>query len=187
MEYFDDRKNVQDYIEMTKGYAGEQTLSATQRHVAKGSRILELGMGPGHDLEVLKKDYSVIGSDASQIFLDIYFENHPGAQLHHLDAVTIDIPERFDCIYSNKVLHQLGDRDLSKSFQRQHQTLNSGGLAIHSFWLGKGEDSHEGMRYWLRDEGEIRRLIAGLFSIIEVKTYEEFEPKDSFCITLKRV
>ena len=42
-------------------------LKATDR--AKGSTLLELGMGPGKDLDLLKKTYSVTGSDSSKIFV----------------------------------------------------------------------------------------------------------------------
>ena len=187
MAYFDNPESVQEYIEMTKNYVGEQTLSATKRHVPKGSSILELGMGPGHDLNILKRDFTVTGSDASQIFLDIHRQNHPDNQLYRLNATTIDIEQTFDCIYSNKVLHQLDNDDLSKSFKRQHHLLPSGGFVVHSFWHGTGEEMHQGQRYWLRDEAELSACTAGLFEVVEMTLYKEFEPDDSLCVVLKRL
>ena len=45
-------------------------------YVSKGKSVLELGMGPGKDLNFLKKYYKATGSDSSQVFLDQYMKKY---------------------------------------------------------------------------------------------------------------
>lgn len=52
----------------------------TQR-LPSGASVLELGMGPGFDLDLLRKNYEVAGSDDSQFFLDGYRETCPYSDL----------------------------------------------------------------------------------------------------------
>lgn len=50
---------VQEYIEMVEGYDGTELINVLKNYLPKGSSLLELGMGPGKDLDLLKKTYSV--------------------------------------------------------------------------------------------------------------------------------
>jgi len=72
MGYFDSEKTVEEYIEMVEGYDGAELINALKGYLPKGSTLLELGMGPGKDLDILKESYLVTGSDSSQIFVDRY-------------------------------------------------------------------------------------------------------------------
>ena len=79
MAYFDDKKNVLDYIKMSEGYDGRDLVQVLRRYLPEGSSLLELGMGPGKDLDLLRPHYRVTGSDNSQVFLDLW----PALPLHH--------------------------------------------------------------------------------------------------------
>ena len=114
MGFFDTEKGVEKYITMAEGYDGVELIKILQKYLSKDSTVLELGMGPGKDLDILKESYTVTGSDNSQIFLDKYKENHQDADVLLLDAVNIPTNRKFDCIYSNKVLHHLSKEDLVK-------------------------------------------------------------------------
>ncbi len=107
MSYYEDKDNAEQYIKMAEGYDGATLIAVLNEHLAAGSTVLELGMGPGTDLGLLAETYTVTGSDYTQTFLDIYLETHPDADLLRLDAQTLETKRTFDCIYSNKVLHQL--------------------------------------------------------------------------------
>jgi trans-aconitate methyltransferase len=107
MGYFDNVKNVRDYIRMAEGYDGRELIENLKKHLRSGSSVLELGMGPGKDMDILAGTYRVTGSDSSRIFLDMHRQTHPEADLLQLDAVTIKTDRRFDCLYSNKVLQHL--------------------------------------------------------------------------------
>ncbi len=46
MAYFDERKNVEDYIKMAEGYDGRELIAVLKKYLLAGSTVLELGMGP---------------------------------------------------------------------------------------------------------------------------------------------
>ena len=133
MGYFDNEANVDAYMAMADGYDGAELIALLARYLPEGSSVLELGMGPGKDLDLLRPSYRVTGSDTSRVFLDRYKMDHPDADLLLLDAIRMDTDRTFDCIYSNKVLHHLSRADLETSLHRQKTVLTDGGLLLHSF------------------------------------------------------
>ena len=185
MGFFDSEKNVREYLKMVEGYDGKELIKILKTHVKRDASVLELGMGPGKDLDILKKAFKATGSDNSQVFLDLYKKINPGVNVVLLDAVTLDIAEQFDCIYSNKVLHHLKKEDLAKSFHRQKQIVKTGGLLFHSFWYGDEEEEYNGLRFTYYTEETIKKIIGNLFELIEFKRYKEMEKEDSFYIILK--
>lgn len=186
MEYFDDSKNVQDYLRMAEGYDGKELIESLKEHLSPGSSVLELGMGPGKDLDILSETFRVTGSDSSPVFLDLYREKHPDADILQLDAVTLETNRSFDCLYSNKVLQHLKRADLAASFLRQYEILNSDGLLFHSFWWGDREEEMKGLRFVYYTEETIRPLIGDVFEWVEFSRYKEMKKDDSFYLVLKR-
>ncbi|MCB0806478.1 MAG: class I SAM-dependent methyltransferase [Bacteroidales bacterium] len=174
-----DRKEALEYMAMAEGYDGRLIIDQLETYVKPGSAVLELGMGPGKDLDLLAEKYRVTGSDLSEAFLDLYREKNPGANLLHLDAVTLDTTETFDCIYSNKVLHQIGPDDLKRSFERQSALLNPAGIACHSFWYGDKVVTHRGQQFWYYTELTIRSVVPPDFDIVFQHRYMEMIPNDS--------
>ncbi len=186
MAYFDDPRNVRNYITMAEGYDGRELVDAFTKFLEAGADLLELGMGSGVDLDLLSHHYQVTGSDTSRVFLDRYRENHPGADLLLLDAETIETSRRFAGIYSNKVLHHLSSKQLQASFLRQQAVLLPGGIALHSFWLGDGEEFIDGLRFRCYSEDYLHALVEPNFTILESTRYKEFEADDSLYLILKK-
>jgi cyclopropane fatty-acyl-phospholipid synthase-like methyltransferase len=186
MGYYDEPKNVQQYIDMAAGNDGWELVTALGKYLPDGAEVLELGMGPGVDLDLLSQHYQVTGSDTSQVFLDRYREVHQSAYLLLLDAETIQTTRRFTGIYSNKVLHHLSPRQLQASFLRQHAVLLPDGIALHSFWLGDGEEFIDGLRFRCYSEDYLHALVEPNFTILESTHYEEFEADDSVYLILKK-
>ena len=123
-------------MEMAEGYDGAELVEVLKKHLPEGSTVLELGMGPGKDLALISRSYTVTGSDSSAAFLDLYRRKNSQADLLVLDARTMATDRKFDCIYSNKVLHHLTKDELTTSLQKQREALNTDGLLMHSFWYG---------------------------------------------------
>ena len=121
MGFYDDKKTASQYIDMARGYDGRELIDILRKYVPQAASVLEIGMGPGVDLRILKKHFQVTGSDTSAFFLDRYRETDPNADLMFLDAVELDTERSFDCIYSNKVLHHLTDGELTASLCRQKE------------------------------------------------------------------
>ena len=186
MGYFDERKNVDEYNRMADGFDGRELIGILGKHLQPGSTVLELGMGPGKDLDLLAQTYTVTGSDVSRVFLDLYRAKHPASDLLLLDAVDIETDRTFDCIYSNKVLHHIPRAQLRRSFQRQRDILNDNGLLMHSFWYGDTEEEYSGMRFVYYTEESLVEAIGGGFEVEQIDRYEEMEAVDSFYILLRK-
>ena len=187
MGYFDERRNVDEYIQMAKDYDGRELIAVLKLHLHAGSTVLELGMGPGKDLDLLSGSYAVTGSDSSSVFLELYREKHPTTDLLKLNAIAIETERTFDCIYSNKVLHHLAKSDIHRSFTRQKELLSDGGLLMHSFWYGDKEEEHQGLRFVYYTEDELLNAIGLGFEVVAMERYKEIEADDSFYILLRKM
>ena len=186
MNYFENEKNIRDYIKMAEGYDGAELIKVLRDYLPEHSTVLELGMGPGTDLDILKKTYTVTGSDVSQIFIDLYKQKNPHADLMQLDAVTIDTDRTFDCIYSNKVLSHLTRLELSKSLDRQREMLQTNGLLFHSFWAGRGEEEFHGLLFAYYSKDDLTKLVRDDFDILLMEHYTEMKKNDSIYLLLRQ-
>jgi trans-aconitate methyltransferase len=186
MGFFDTEEGVREYLEMAKGHDGRELVEKLSEVLSPGSSVLELGMGPGRDLELLAEHFEVTGSDNSRLFLEIYRRHNQDADLMLLDAVTLETDRRFDCLYSNKVLQHLQREDLARSVPRQAEVLNEGGLLAHSLWYGDKIEEHGGLHFQYYEEPGIEKIFGGHFDIVSMEQFEEMEPGDSIFIILKK-
>ena len=186
MGYFDSEANVDAYIAMADGYDGAELIALLAQYLPEGSSVLELGMGPGKDLDLLRQSYRVTGSDTSRVFLDRYRKTHPDADLLLLNATHMDTDRTFDCIYSNKVLHHLSRADLKTSLRRQKAVLNDGGLLLHSFWHGTGDEAHHGLRFTYYTEPDLQAAVCAGFDIVALEPYKEMTDGDSLYLLLRK-
>ncbi len=182
MAFYDDEKTALQYIAMAEGYDGRELVEALKLHSPLGARVLELGMGPGVDLNILKTHFKATGSDNSQFFLNRYRDSYPDSDVIQLDAVELNTERVFDCVYSNKVLHHLTDEELKKSLRRQRQILLDTGLILHSFWRGTGVDEHHGLKFVYQTEDTIRSIVGEIFNVLDIVVYKEMEDDDSLYI-----
>lgn len=171
---------------MAEGYDGAELIRHLEEYLNPGASVLELGMGPGKDLDILNQTFQGTGSDASKVFIDIYREKNPGADLLLLNAVSLETDRSFDAIYSNKVLQHLTKAELTRSFQEQLRLLNPGGIVLHSFWYGEGSEINSGLLSMYYKMNELKAIIPDGFSILTSQRYTEMEKDDSFFIILKK-
>ena len=186
MSFYHSKEGVSEYIKMAEGYDGRELVAVLSESLDANARVLEIGMGPGVDLDLLSARFEVTGSDYSQLFLDRYRTVHPDADLIQLDAITVETDRTFDAIYSNKVLHHLEDEELHQSIQRQHNILHPHGLVLHSFWYGDWTEEHAGMKFHYRDERFLSGAFSHCFEILQLKRYTEMEENDSIFILARR-
>jgi cyclopropane fatty-acyl-phospholipid synthase-like methyltransferase len=185
MSYFDERIRAEEYIEMAEGYDGRELIETLKTYLPTGASLLELGMGPGTDMDMLSQTYRVTGSDRAQAFLDIYREKRKDADLLLLDAVTIDTGRKFDGIYSNKVLIHLSVDELRRSFRRQEAVLNPQGILFHSFWYGDKEEFFHGLRFRYYTEEMLLHIVESRFEVLAMERFTEMEEDDSIYLVLK--
>lgn len=173
-------------MRMTQDYDGTELLKLLEPFLGEGCTMLEIGMGPGKDLDLLRETYTVTGSDLSDGFLELYREKNPDADLLNLDAVTLETKRTFEAIFSNKVLHQLSREDLRKSFQRQYELLEPKGIVSHTFWYGDKIVEVKGMTFYYYTEETILPLIKDLFEVVFFQKYMEMDTDDSILFILKK-
>jgi SAM-dependent methyltransferase len=182
MNFYDDPDNVDKYIEMCEGYDGSNLHQLLQKNLAAGSSILELGCGVGADIAALKKHYNMVGSDNSLEFIKRCSARHPELKFLQLNAVELAVDDKFDCLFSNKVLHHLTESDLRTSLEKQRNLLNPKGIIAHSFWLGEGSEEMEGLVFNYYSKEAIFSLVSEYFDIIDTLEYQEFKEGDSIFI-----
>lgn len=182
MSLYNDPEKVDQYISMCDGYDGSNLYRELGSHLPDGKSVLELGSGPGFDLDFLKDHYRVTGSDLSDEFLSRLKKKYPEIPFRKVDAKTVALDESFDCVYSNKVLHHLTPEELSASLHNQAKLLNPGGLIAHSFWIGEENQEFDGMLFTYYRQEVLLELISKQFEIISTLSYQEFEPADSLFV-----
>lgn len=187
MGYWDEAKNVDDYERMVEGYDGRALVEYLTTQIPAGASVLELGMGPGKDLDMLReRDLTVTGSDASAVFVDRYLQRHPQVDVIRLDAVTMQIDRTFDAIYSNKVLQHLTREQMRRSLARQVECLKPGGVCLHALWHGEEIQEHHGLRFTQYTEALVREVLPAGLEIAEALRYAEMEEGDSLRVLLRR-
>ena len=170
---------------MCEEYDGSKLYEIIEKHLKQGSTILELGCGPGNDIEVLSKTYKITGSDLSDEFLKRCKNKFPELDFLNLDAVKIKTDKQFDCVFSNKVLHHLKNDELRESLKRQKDVIIKDGLFAHTFWLGDKEFTMEGMLFVFHNREKLLELVSEYFTIVDTYDYMEFEEGDSIFIIAK--
>ena len=185
MGYYNTQKGIDEYSKRSKKWGGDKLINILKKHLPKSSTLLEIGMGPGRDFDILKKTYVATGSDCSRAFLNKYKKKHKKADLLKLDAITLLTDKKFDGIYTNKVLQHLTKTELKKSFKRQKQILNPGGIAFHSFWKGDKTEHRRGLRFVYYEIDQLKKIIGKNFDIVKIKTFTEMEKNDSIYVILK--
>ena len=174
-----------EYAEARVGIDGALLISELRSFVESGKRVLEIGMGPGIDLLLLAEHYEVTGSDYSRHFTERFKISHPEFNVLNLNAEYIETDLRFDCIFSNKVLHHLSFEALAGSMEAQKRVLNPGGVLFHSFWHGDEVCRQDGIVFAKYRVESIRDLMSNYGTVLKTARYGELIPGDSFFVVLK--
>ena len=185
-KYYHSKESVDEYISLSQGINGSNLILQLKDILPAGAKVLEIGSGPGSDYELLRETYDVVGSDLSEEFLTRLRQRFPDGEFAQLDASTLEVERTFDGIYANKVLHHLTDEELASSMQRQAELLAPGGIICLSFWKGEGSEVFKGMFVNYHSEEGIRSFLDGLFEVIILEEYEEFEAGDSLLLIARR-
>jgi len=178
-KYYHTKASVDEYIKQARGHNGRYAIMKLRKYLPDGSSLLELGSGPGTDWQILQQYYKITGSDNSAEFLKYLRANFEEGEFLLLDASSLNIPSRFDAIYSNKVLHHLEDKSLEASIQRQWKHLNPGGVVCHTFWNGEDSEIYNDLFVNYHTESGIRILFGNYFDPLAIRFYKEFEKGDS--------
>lgn len=185
MGFYDSSDNVEKYIEMCSRYDGSNIYEVLQENLKDGSCVLELGSGPGFDIPFLRAHYSVTGSDFSDEFLNRCRKIYSDIPFLKIDASKMNTHEKFDCIYSNKVLHHLTENELAISLNQQARRLTENGVIAHSFWIGEENQEMEGLLFTYYLSQDLIDIISENFEVLTTLSYQEIEDSDSLFVIAK--
>jgi trans-aconitate methyltransferase len=94
-----------------------------------GELILDLGCGSGElAQEIADYGAQVVGLDASADMLAKARQQYPNLDFRLGDAVSFELPERFDAIFSNAALHWVPDAE--GAIRQMHRHLKPGGRLV---------------------------------------------------------
>ncbi len=184
--YYKTKASVEEYIKLAEGINGSALIEKLVQFLPVKSRLLEIGSGPGSDWEILKTYYEVIGSDNSTEFLSHLKRKFSNGEFLLIDAITLETDQKFDGIYSNKVMHHLKDSELNESIKKQHERLNSGGIICHSFWKGEGSEIFKGLFVNYHTKKSLKTHFQKDFEILFIDSYKEFDEDDSLLLIAKK-
>ena len=185
-EYYKTKESVEEYIKLAKDVNGSQLIEKLKRYLPVNSTLLEIGSGPGSDWEILNKFYKLIGSDNSKEFLNYLVDKYSIGEFLKLDAATLKTGQKFDGIYSNKVMHHLRDNELIESIKNQYKILNPNGIICHSFWKGKDSEVFKGLFVNYHNEANLEKFFEDKFQILSIESYKEFDDEDSLLLIGKK-
>ena len=180
--YYKTKESVAEYIKLAKDVNGLQLIERLKRQLPLHSKLLEIGSGPGTDWKLLNEFYKVTGSDNSEEFLNHLRTENPKGDFLKLDAASLKTENKFDGIYSNKVLHHLNDDELISSVQRQYDLLYGHGIVCHSFWKGEGSEIFKGLFVNYHTKTTLKEVFQKYFEILFIEDYKEFEDNDSLVL-----
>ena len=180
--YYKTKDSVEEYIRLAKDVNGRALIDIFRTYLQAGSSVLELGTGPGTDWNILKNDFDVTGSDNSEEFIKHLVASNPNGRFIEIDGATINADEKFDGIYSNKVLHHLTDAEFTDSIKRQYEVLNDNGIICHSFWKGEGSEVFKRLFVNYHTTDSLRSFFEEHFEVLFLDAYAEFDEEDSLLL-----
>lgn len=185
-DYYENEANVESYSTFTPSHDGGLLVDALAVWLPEGASVLELGIGPGKDYQLLQRRFNVTGSDFSNAFLQRYRAQDPDAALLHLDARTLETDLHFDAIFSNKVLIHFSADELQQSFTRQHEVLNEGGIMLHSFWYGEGQKEFGELTLVYHNENDLSDMLEDSFDILALEKHAKMAEGDSIYVVARK-
>lgn len=186
MNYWNSKKNVEEYIKIAERYDSQDLIEILKKYLPQGSSVLELGMGSGKDLDILNKTFKATGTDISTIFIEIYKKKQKNADVFILDAITLKTDRKFDCIYSNKTLQHLTKSEFKQSLKKQKELLNPNGIVFHSLWEGDKEEKYGNLLSVYYTKKKLENIVRNDYDIVEIALYTETEVNDSLFMILKK-
>ena len=112
--------------------------------VGEGSRILELGCGPGTDAAALSRGRRYVGVDLSEVQLSVARQRAPHATFVAGDFTSIEFsPASFDAVVSFFAFNHVPKDEVEPTFARVFAWLRAGGRLMTSLLTVEAEDRVE--------------------------------------------
>lgn len=170
----DYERTVRDYVETVDGRASasEEALRRLAAAVKQGTRVLEIGSGPGWDADRLEAlGVEVHRTDAASAFCD--FQAERGKHCDRLDLLSDPIDGRYGGVMMLCVLQHFERTQLDGALTRLARALEAGGPMLLMYPEGEADQWEHGTAgdyrvvRWLPAAFDARLAQAGLAGIWE--------------------
>ncbi|MGA7984810.1 MAG: class I SAM-dependent methyltransferase [Burkholderiales bacterium] len=172
LEHYNQR--AQDFWEGTRGHDVSQNIAALLRHIEGKPpfTILDLGCGPGRDLQVLAGlGHVAVGLDGAQRFAQMARENS-GCEVWLQDLLALELPPaHFDGVYANAVLFHVPSQELPRVLVELCAALKPGGVLFSSNPRGNNEEGWNRGRYGVYHDLESWRRYMTRAGFTELEHY----------------
>lgn len=143
-------QHAADFFEGTKDHDVSQNVEALLRQLpaAPAQRILDLGCGPGRDLETfIARGHVPVGLDGAPSFVAMA-RTRVGCEVWQQDLLALQLPPAaFDGVFANAVLFHVPTQELSRVLNELRQTLVPGGVLFCSNPRGPDLEQQQGQRF----------------------------------------
>lgn len=141
-----------------------------------GTRILEIGCGPGNIADYLSK-YEYVGFDLNSKYIEVAKRRLPKATFvcGRVSEFSVADKQSFDIVLAIGILHHLDDSEAGQLFQIAHDALKTGGklVTLDGVWT----NNQSAATRWLlsRDRGKHIRSEQDYVSIAS-QVFEDVKP-----------
>ena len=160
-------------------------------HIGAPAPLLaDVGCGDGRDSDyLLNRGARVLLVDLSKEMLAVAARQVPSGVHLNMDVRQMSLLDAYlDGLWASGVLYHLPKCELGAALAEIRRVVAPGGVFAFNFKTGEGEGMEENPRsypgapryYAYYDPGEMKRLISGLFEVIE----EDFYPVKAFGDTI---
>ncbi len=136
-----DAQNYKEHFSFVPQY-GEDVMSLFTK--AAGSKVVDLGCGNGSlTPKLAERGYDVVGIDASEEMIALAKQEYPELKFMRGDALSFQLEEKADAIFSNAVFHWIDRENQEKLAENIASQLKDGGELVCEFGgYGCGEAVH---------------------------------------------
>ena len=122
--------------------------------------ILELGVGGGHNLSHLTRDFRAIAVDISPRMLDLSMKLNPGVQHYLGDMRTLRLGLTFDAVLIHDAIScMLTESDLRATFVTANSHLRPGGVLLTAPEWVRENFKEDSVFHWERANGDMEVAI----------------------------
>lgn len=123
------------------------------------AKVLDVGMGPGHDAGYLSQKYAVTGLEPSKKFCEIAKYECPNVNTICADIVSYDLEANaFKGIWSRDSLHHIKGEDLDNVFKKLSDALVQDGIIYIIVREGEGEIEEEEKKGYTTNDQPMKRF-----------------------------
>jgi len=172
LEHYEQRAD--DFWRGTRAHDVSQNIAELLRHIEGEPpfRILDLGCGPGRDLEAFTAlGHIAVGIEGAPRFVAMA-RQHSGCKVWEQDFLKLDLPPaRFDGIFANAALFHVPSQELPRVLSELRATLKPRGVLFSSNPHGHNEEGWNRGRYGAYHDLETWRRYLSAAGFVELNHY----------------